>query len=55
MANLRIIHNNAADRATLAASTTAGSLAAGNLLTDLNNMPRGFNKLRSCSVDMLAC
>lgn len=35
MPNLRIIHNNAADRATLSASTTAGTLAAGNLLTDL--------------------
>lgn len=35
MANLRIIYNNALDRsATLAASTTAGSLAVTNLLTD---------------------
>ena len=31
MANIRFIHDNAADRATLAASTTAGSLAATNL------------------------
>lgn len=35
MPNLRLIHDNAADRATVAASTTAGSLSAANLLTDL--------------------
>lgn len=31
MANIRFIHDNAADRATLTASTTAGALAATNL------------------------
>ena len=35
MSNLRIIHNNAADRASITASTTAGTLAAANMLTDL--------------------
>lgn len=35
MANLRIIHDNAADRGTLLASTTAGSLAAANMLNDM--------------------
>lgn len=35
MPNLRIIHDNAADRSTVSASTTAGALAAGNMLTDL--------------------
>lgn len=35
MPNLRLIHDNAADRATVSASSTAGSLAPGNLLTDL--------------------
>lgn len=35
MANLRVVYNNVADRASsLAASTTSGSLAASNLLTD---------------------
>lgn len=38
MANLRIVHNNATDRAaTLVASTTAGSLAASNLQTNLKS------------------
>lgn len=35
MANLRLIHDNAADRATVAASTTAGALVAANMLTDV--------------------
>lgn len=35
MSNLRIIHNNAADRATLSASSTAGALVAANMLNDL--------------------
>lgn len=35
MPNLRIIHNNAADRATVAASTTAGSLVAANMQSDI--------------------
>lgn len=35
MAKLRVIHDNAADRATVTASTTAGSLAASNMLTDI--------------------
>ena len=35
MTNLRIIHDNAADRSTLTASTTAGSLLAANMLTNL--------------------
>lgn len=36
MPNLRVVYNNAANRASaLTASTTAGALAAGNLLTDL--------------------
>jgi hypothetical protein len=34
MANLRIISDNAADRATLTASTTSGLLVAANLLSD---------------------
>jgi len=34
MANLRIVYSNAADRSTLTASTTAGTLVAANLLTD---------------------
>lgn len=34
MANLRIIFSNVADQSTLTASTTAGSLSAGNLLKD---------------------
>lgn len=35
MPNLRIIHDNAADRATLTASSTAGTLVAANMLTDI--------------------
>ena len=35
MPNLRIIHDNAADRATVTASSTAGTLAAENMLTDI--------------------
>lgn len=34
MSNLRIVYDNAADRATVTASSTAGVLAAANLLTD---------------------
>lgn len=34
MANLRVVYNNAADRATITASTTAGTLVAANLQTD---------------------
>lgn len=34
MANLRLIYDNAADRATIVASSTAGALVAGNLKTD---------------------
>lgn len=34
MANLRVVYDNAADRATIAASSTAGSLVAANLQTD---------------------
>lgn len=34
MANLRVVYDNAAQRATISASTTAGTLAASNLLTD---------------------
>lgn len=37
MPNLRIISDNLADAATLTASTTSGSLAASNLLTDYKN------------------
>lgn len=37
MANLRIIYDNAIDRATLSASSTAGSLAVSNLLTDIKS------------------
>lgn len=37
MANLRVVYENAADSATLSASTTAGSLAASNLLTDIKS------------------
>jgi hypothetical protein len=36
-ANLRIIYDNATARGTLSASTTAGSLAASNLLTDIKS------------------
>jgi hypothetical protein len=35
MPNLRLIYDNAADRATLTASSTAGALVASNLQTDL--------------------
>lgn len=34
MSNLRIVYDNAADRAAITASSTAGALAAANLLTD---------------------
>lgn len=34
MANLRIVYDNAANRSTITASSTAGNLAATNLLTD---------------------
>ena len=37
MSNLRIIDYNAANIATLSASTTAGTLVAGNLLTDIKS------------------
>jgi hypothetical protein len=37
MPNLRIVHNNIADTATVTASTTAGSYAATNLQTDLKS------------------
>lgn len=37
MPNLRILYDNAADSATVTASTTSGSLAAANLLTDYKN------------------
>lgn len=37
MANLRVVYDNAADRASLSASTTAGSLAVSNLLTDIKS------------------
>ncbi len=37
MPNLRIISNNAIDRATLSASTTAGNLAVANLKTDIKS------------------
>ena len=37
MSNLRLIHDNAADRATLMASSTAGSLVVANLLTDIKS------------------
>jgi hypothetical protein len=35
MPNLRIIHDNAADRATVTASTTAGDLVAASMLTEI--------------------
>ncbi|MGF7130528.1 hypothetical protein P3T40_002003 [Paraburkholderia sp. EB58] len=35
MPNLRVVHDNAADRGTLAASSTAGALAAANLRTQM--------------------
>jgi hypothetical protein len=37
MPNLRVVHDNAADRATLAASSTAGTLGASNLLTQMKS------------------
>ena len=37
MSNMRIVYDNAADRATLAASTTAGSLAVSALLNDIKS------------------
>lgn len=37
MSNLRIVYDNAADRATLSASSTAGSLAVSNMLTDIKS------------------
>lgn len=37
MPTLKIISDNAANRSTLAASTTAGALAVGNLLTDVKS------------------
>jgi hypothetical protein len=37
MANLRIVYDNAALRSTLTASTTAGSLAASNLMSDIKS------------------
>src|SRR5438874_12331165 len=37
MPNIRVIYNNAADRATLTADTTAGSLAVTNLLSDIKS------------------
>lgn len=37
MANLRVVYDNAADRATLAASSTAGSLAVNNMLSDIKS------------------
>lgn len=37
MSNLKILYNNVADSATISASTTAGSLAASNLLTDIKS------------------
>lgn len=37
MSNFRLIHNNAADRATIVASTTAGGLTTANLKNDRKN------------------
>lgn len=37
MSNLKILYNNVADSATISASTTAGSLVASNLLTDIKS------------------
>lgn len=37
MANLRIVYDNAANRASVTASSTAGSLVASNLLTDIKS------------------
>lgn len=37
MSNLRILYKNAADYSTVTASSTAGTLAAGNLLTDIKS------------------
>ena len=39
MANLRIIYDNAADRATLTASTTAGTLGVANLQNNRKGRP----------------
>ena len=38
MPNMRVIYDNAADRATLAASSSAGTLVAANLKNDLKSM-----------------
>ena len=37
MSNLRVVYDNAADRATLAASSTAGSLVVNNMLSDIKS------------------
>ena len=37
MSNLKILYNNVADSATISASSTAGSLVASNLLTDIKS------------------
>lgn len=37
MSNMRVVYDNAADRATLSASTTAGGLVVGSLLTDIKS------------------
>ena len=37
MPNMRIVYDNAADRSTLTASSTAGNLTAANLLTDIKS------------------
>lgn len=37
MANLRVVYNNAADRASLSSSATAGSLAVANLQSDIKS------------------
>lgn len=37
MSNLRVIYDNAADRATLSSSATAGSLGVSNLVTDIKS------------------
>jgi len=39
MPNLRVIHDNAADRATITASSTAGLLSVANLKTDIKGVP----------------
>ena len=38
MPNLRLIYDNVASSATLTASTTAGTLAASNMLTDVKSV-----------------